>query len=190
MILALVPRDLLHQLPVPKRIRTYLDTPFYYSETIADWTVPGNEPASSFNLSKDEEISETKESTFEETVLDNSVTEVDGAIANENILKDTYQLEHFSGQETDSKHKNENEKHSNKVEISQGNLQSISGASDKPKSYNSGSNDANYRQSPSLPLPSKNEEAEPEDGLSVSKSSDLEPCDASPPPNSSSPAPL
>ena len=50
MILALVPRDLLHQLPVPKRIRTYLDTPFYYSETIADWTVPGNEPVST-NLS-------------------------------------------------------------------------------------------------------------------------------------------
>ena len=52
-ILALVPRDLLHQLPVPKRIRTYLDTPFYYSETIADWTVPGNEPVSS-SLSKNE----------------------------------------------------------------------------------------------------------------------------------------
>ena len=55
MILALVPRDLLHQLPVPKRIRTYLDTPFYYSETIADWTVPGNEPVSSSNLSKDDD---------------------------------------------------------------------------------------------------------------------------------------
>ena len=53
MILALVPRDLLHQLPVPKRIRTYLDTPFYYSETIADWTVPGNEPVS-INLSKED----------------------------------------------------------------------------------------------------------------------------------------
>ena len=51
MILALVPRDLLHQLPVPKRIRTYLDTPFYYSETIADWTVPGNDPLSSSRLS-------------------------------------------------------------------------------------------------------------------------------------------
>ena len=59
MILALVPRDLLHQLPVPKRIRTYLDTPFYYSETIADWVVPGNEPMSS-NLSKDEEVDDTK----------------------------------------------------------------------------------------------------------------------------------
>ena len=59
MILALVPRDLLHQLPVPKRIRTYLDTPFYYSETIADWTVPGNEPVSS-NLSKDEGNDETE----------------------------------------------------------------------------------------------------------------------------------
>ena len=58
-ILALVPRDLLHQLPVPKRIRTYLDTPFYYSETIADWTVPGNEPVSS-NLSKDECNDETE----------------------------------------------------------------------------------------------------------------------------------
>ena len=53
MILALVPRDLLHQLPVPKRIRTYLDTPFYYSETIADWTVPGNDPLSSSRLSND-----------------------------------------------------------------------------------------------------------------------------------------
>ena len=52
-ILALVPRDLLHQLPVPKRIRTYLDTPFYYSETIADWTVPGNDPLSSSRLSND-----------------------------------------------------------------------------------------------------------------------------------------
>ena len=46
-----MPRDLLHQLPVPKRIRTYLDTPFYYSETIADWTVPGNDPLSSSRLS-------------------------------------------------------------------------------------------------------------------------------------------
>ena len=56
MILALVPRDLLHQLPVPKRIRTYLDTPFYYSETIADWTVPGNDPLSSSWLSNDTRV--------------------------------------------------------------------------------------------------------------------------------------
>ena len=62
MILALVPRDLLHQLPVPKRIRTYLDTPFYYSETMADWTVPGNEPVSS-NLSKNEDIETEVEQT-------------------------------------------------------------------------------------------------------------------------------
>lgn len=38
MILKLVPRDLLSQLPVPKRIQVYLDTPFYYSEAVADWT--------------------------------------------------------------------------------------------------------------------------------------------------------
>ena len=38
MILKLVPRDLLFQLPVPKRLREYLNTPFYYSEAIADWT--------------------------------------------------------------------------------------------------------------------------------------------------------
>ena len=62
-ILALVPRDLLHQLPVPKRIRTYLDTPFYYSETIADWAVPGNEPVSS-NLSKDDGGIESLLQTF------------------------------------------------------------------------------------------------------------------------------
>ena len=62
MILALVPRDLLNQLPVPTRIRTYLDTPFYYSETIADWTVPGNEPVSS-NLSKNEDIRTEVEET-------------------------------------------------------------------------------------------------------------------------------
>lgn len=62
MILALVPRDLLNQLPVPKRIRTYLDTPFYYSETIADWTVPRNEPVSS-NLSKNEDIGTEVEQT-------------------------------------------------------------------------------------------------------------------------------
>jgi len=37
-ILKLVPRDLLSQLPVPKRIQVYLDTPFYYSEAVADWT--------------------------------------------------------------------------------------------------------------------------------------------------------
>jgi hypothetical protein len=37
-ILKLVPRDLLFQLPVPKRLREYLNTPFYYSEAIADWT--------------------------------------------------------------------------------------------------------------------------------------------------------
>ena len=41
MILKLVPRDLLYQLPVPKRIRDYLNTPFYYSEAIADWKVAG-----------------------------------------------------------------------------------------------------------------------------------------------------
>ena len=59
-ILKKVPRDLLHELKVPKRILAYLDTPFYYSEQIADWadlepqlahaaaaataTVPGSEP--------------------------------------------------------------------------------------------------------------------------------------------------
>ena len=36
-ILKKVPRDLLHELKVPKRILAYLDTPFYYSEQIADW---------------------------------------------------------------------------------------------------------------------------------------------------------
>ena len=71
--------------------------------------------------------------SVEETILDNFVTEFDGAIANERTVEDSYQLEHFSGQETDSKYKNKNEKLSNKLEISQGNLQSISGASDKPK---------------------------------------------------------
>jgi len=35
-ILKHVPRELLHQLPVPERIRKYLDTPFYYSEDMAD----------------------------------------------------------------------------------------------------------------------------------------------------------
>lgn len=29
-----MPRDLLHRLPVPAKIRDYLDTPFYYSEAI------------------------------------------------------------------------------------------------------------------------------------------------------------
>jgi len=33
-ILKLVPRDLLHQLPVPVQIQDYLNTPFYYSEDI------------------------------------------------------------------------------------------------------------------------------------------------------------
>ena len=37
MILKRVPRDLLPELQVPKRILAYLDTPFYYSEQIADW---------------------------------------------------------------------------------------------------------------------------------------------------------
>ena len=36
-ILKRVPRDLLPELQVPKRILAYLDTPFYYSEQIADW---------------------------------------------------------------------------------------------------------------------------------------------------------
>ena len=36
-ILKRVPRDLLTELRVPKRIMAYLDTPFYYSEQIADW---------------------------------------------------------------------------------------------------------------------------------------------------------
>jgi len=33
-ILKLVPRDLIHQLPVPVQIQKYLNTPFYYSEDI------------------------------------------------------------------------------------------------------------------------------------------------------------
>ena len=44
MILKLVPRDLLFHLPIPKRIRDYLNTPFYYSEAIADWTDENNPP--------------------------------------------------------------------------------------------------------------------------------------------------
>ena len=33
-ILKLIPRDLIHQLPVPVQIQKYLNTPFYYSEDI------------------------------------------------------------------------------------------------------------------------------------------------------------
>ena len=44
-ILKLVPRDLLFQLPVPKRLREYLNTPFYYCEAIADWTDETSEVA-------------------------------------------------------------------------------------------------------------------------------------------------
>ena len=36
MILKLVPRDHVDQLPVPKRIMDYLKTPNYYSENIED----------------------------------------------------------------------------------------------------------------------------------------------------------
>ncbi len=46
-ILKLVPRDLLYHLPVPKRLRDYLNTPFYYCEAIADWTDEKNLPTSS-----------------------------------------------------------------------------------------------------------------------------------------------
>lgn len=35
-ILKLVPRDLLHNLPLPPKIQEYLNTPFYYSESIAE----------------------------------------------------------------------------------------------------------------------------------------------------------
>ena len=48
MILKRVPRDLLPELQVPKRILAYLDTPFYYSEQIADWAdlgLPSSDPA-------------------------------------------------------------------------------------------------------------------------------------------------
>ena len=31
-----MPRDLLHHLPIPAKLQGYLNTPFYYSETIAD----------------------------------------------------------------------------------------------------------------------------------------------------------
>ena len=31
-----MPRDLLHHLPIPAKLQSYLNTPFYYSETIAD----------------------------------------------------------------------------------------------------------------------------------------------------------
>lgn len=36
MILKLVPRDHVDQLPVPKRIKDYLKTPNYYSENITE----------------------------------------------------------------------------------------------------------------------------------------------------------
>lgn len=29
---------------MPKRVRTYLDTPFYFSEAIANSSLPGNDP--------------------------------------------------------------------------------------------------------------------------------------------------
>ena len=60
MILKLVPRDHVEQLPVPKRIKDYLKTPNYYSETYIeeaeeaevtaeivtdDDTMPNNEPS-------------------------------------------------------------------------------------------------------------------------------------------------
>lgn len=37
-ILKRVPRDLLYELRLPKRIEKYLDTPYYYSEQVADWS--------------------------------------------------------------------------------------------------------------------------------------------------------
>ena len=40
MILKLVPRDHVDQLPVPKRIMDYLKTPNYYSENIEDHPDP------------------------------------------------------------------------------------------------------------------------------------------------------
>ena len=43
MILKLVPRDHVDQLPVPKRIMDYLKTPNYYSENIEDHTEEENE---------------------------------------------------------------------------------------------------------------------------------------------------
>ena len=197
MILALVPRDLLHQLPVPKRIRTYLDTPFYYSETIADWTVPGNEPVS-LNLSKDggneimgpssnepevcspgEDISSPFPSNLERKESTSAIQ--------------TYHREGCSGGEVDTR-TNET---SLKTAYSQRTLQNTSGANKEPKLLNSANTDTNCIQSQNIsvfpsPLSVQNEKPSPEQELSLdSGNAVLEPCDAPPhsDAHSSSPAP-
>ena len=56
MILKLVPRDHVDQLPVPKRIKDYLKTPNYYSENIED---TDEESAKNMNPNPDTNDAET-----------------------------------------------------------------------------------------------------------------------------------
>ena len=68
MILKLVPRDHVDQLPVPKRIMDYLKTPNYYSENIED------------HPEKEEEQNENQIVTSQET---SEVANVDENAVNE-----------------------------------------------------------------------------------------------------------
>lgn len=61
-ILKRVPRELLHQLPVPERIREYLDTPFYYSEDMADGNSKAQQVMINEAITFGESISEANES--------------------------------------------------------------------------------------------------------------------------------
>lgn len=70
MIVKVVRKDHLDQLPVPSRIKKYLNTPFYYSEQIAE-----SEESSEANLEQPEdnhEESEVERPENLETVEENS----------------------------------------------------------------------------------------------------------------------
>ncbi len=92
-ILKLVPRDLLFHLPIPKRIRDYLNTPFYYSEAIADWTEENNSPPPPV-IEAREDVSDTQESQLtsqpesvreEPVVQSDSQQEVDSVVASSSL---------------------------------------------------------------------------------------------------------
>lgn len=70
MIVKVVRKDHLDQLPVPSRIKKYLNTPFYYSEQIAE-----SEESSEANLEQPEDNNEESEAERPEnleTVEENS----------------------------------------------------------------------------------------------------------------------
>ena len=79
MILKLVPRDHVDQLPVPKRIKDYLKTPNYYSENIED--IEGEEEEEKVSMPNQESNEPEVENTNVYLAANNSESEIVSANA-------------------------------------------------------------------------------------------------------------